>query len=444
MPPFYAIAALAIFVVCYALFIFLPRHRSSVACAAALLVVALGVVPWREAIYLVNWNVMGLFIGMLVLADLFMQSKMPAVLAERLVDRMKTVRGAMLAVCALAGFLSIFVENVAVVLLIAPVAFAVADKLNLNPMPFLIAIAVCTNLQGTATLIGDPPSMLLGGFMKMNFNDFFFYRFPNEIWKQGDTIGALRPSIFFAVQIGAIASMLVLAWLFRRNDQPTATVAVEKIRSWTPTAMLALLILGLSTCSFFDPEFKWLAGTMCMVFGAAGVVWYLTVKWGSLKELTQSLDWDTTFFLIGVFIVVGAIGEVKVSEDNSWLDLLAGALNQYVGTNVLLGFLTMIFLAVAVSGFVDNVPFLLAMIPVVQKMADFEHAPLPLFMFGLLIGCSLGGNLTPIGASANVVTIGLLRKRGITVSFLDFAKIGVPFTIAAVGASAIFVWLVWR
>jgi Na+/H+ antiporter NhaD/arsenite permease-like protein len=204
------------------------------------------------------------------------------------------------------------------------------------------------------------------------------------------------------------------------------------------------LIVGLSTCSYFDPEFKWLAGTMCMVFGAAGVVWYFAVKWGSLKELAKSLDWDTTFFLIGVFVVVGAIGEVKVSDDKSWLDLLAGALNQYVGTNILLGFLTMIVLAVVVSGFVDNVPFLLAMIPVVQKMADYEHAPLPLFMFALLIGCSLGGNLTPIGASANVVTIGLLRKRGITVSFWDFAKIGIPFTIAAVGAGAIFVWLVWR
>lgn len=444
MPPFHAIAALAIFVVCYALFIFLPRHRSWVACGAALLVVLLGVVSWREAFVLINWNVMGLFVGMLVLADLFMQSKMPAVLAELLVDKMKTVRGAMLAVCALAGFLSIFVENVAVVLLIAPVAFAVSDKLNLNPMPFLIAIAVCTNLQGTATLIGDPPSMLLGGFMKMNFNDFFFYRFPNEIWKQGDTIGALRPSIFFAVQIGAVASMLVLAWIFRRNNQPTASVAVETIRSWTPTVMLVLLIVALSTCSFFDPEFKWLAGTLCMVFGAAGVVWYLAVKWGTLKELTKSLDWDTTFFLIGVFVVVGAIGEVKASGDSSWLDLLAKQLNQYVGTNVLLGFLTMLLLAVVVSGFVDNVPFLLAMIPVVQKMAAYEGAPLPLFMFGLLIGCSLGGNITPIGASANVVTIGLLRKRGITVSFWDFMKIGIPFTIAAVAAGAIFVWVVWR
>jgi Na+/H+ antiporter NhaD/arsenite permease-like protein len=430
--------------ICYALFIFLPRHRSYVACGAALLLILLGVVSWREAFKLIHWNVMGLFVGMLVLADLFMQSKMPAVLAETLVDQMKTVRGAMLAVCALAGFLSIFVENVAVVLLIAPVAFAVSDKLKLNPMPFLIAIAVCTNLQGTATLIGDPPSMLLGGFMKMSFNDFFFYRFPNENWPQGEVIGALRPSIFFAVQIGAVASMLVLAWLFRRHNQPTAQVTVENVRSWTPTVMLVLLIIALSLSSFFDPGFVWLAGTLCMGFGAAGVVWYLAARWGTLKQLGKSLDWDTTFFLIGVFIVVGAIGEVKVSEQKSWLDLLANSLNEHVGTNVLVGFLTMLVLAVVVSGFVDNVPFLLAMIPVVQKMAAYDGAPLPLFMFGLLVGCSLGGNITPIGASANVVTIGLLRKRGVQVSFWDFMKIGIPFTIAAVGASAIFVWLVWR
>lgn len=417
--------SLTVFIAAYALFIFFPTRRSLVACGGALLMVLFGIVGWHDALFTkISWNVMGLFFGTLVLAEFFMLSRVPAVLAEWLVDRTATARMAMLVLCALSGAISMFVENVAVVLLVAPVALSLADKLKLNPVPLLIGIAISSNLQGTSTMIGDPPSMILAGYMRMGFFDFF--------WWDG------RPGIFIAVQVGAIASLLVLAWIYRRHHEPISALAVEQARSWVPSWLLAALVAGLSVATVFDPEFKWFAGVFTMVLAAIGLAWFFGIaKWESPRHLLRTLDWDTTFFLIGVFVVVGGL------SDSGWIDRVALAISGAVGDNVGLAFTVIVVLSVVISGFVDNVPFLLAMIPAVQKVADHMGAEVPLLMFGLLIGACLGGNLTPIGASANVVTLGILRKRGQVVRFRDFFAIGIPFTAAAVLAACAFVWWIW-
>lgn len=414
-----------LFVACYALFVAFPRFRSLVACGGAILLVLTGSITWRAALLEhISWNVIALFFGTLILAELFMLSRMPAVIAETLVDRCKTARGAMLVICALSGLISMFVENVAVVLLVAPVAFSLADKLKISPVRLLILIALASNLQGTATLIGDPPSMILAGYLKLTFNDFFFY------------LG--KPGIFFAVQIGGIAALAVSAYILRRYHEAIQLIPQEKVRSWAPTVFLSLLVIGLSMTSVFDPDFKWLAGTLTMILALAALVWYrLFARWGSTRDLIRTLDWDTTFFLVGIFVVVGAL------SSSGWLDVVARELAELAGGNVLISFLMIVTVSVVVSGFVDNVPFLLAMIPVAQKMADTMSVPVPLLMFGLLIGACLGGNITPIGASANVVAVGMLKKRGHLVSFGEFMRIGIPYTIAAVTAACVFVWFVW-
>mgnify|MGYP005841693921 CR=1 FL=1 len=367
---------------------------------------------------------MGLFFGTLVLAEMFMHSRVPAVIAEWLVDRMSTGRAAIIILCILSGIISAFVENVAVVLLIAPVAFSVAEKLKTNPVPVLIGIAVSSNLQGTATMIGDPPSMILAGYMRMGFLDFFIY--------QG------RPGIFFAVEIGAIASLFVLFFIFRKEKQQITVLNVENIRSLFPSILLIGLILALSIATLFDSEFRWFAGTITMVLALMGTIWFRFIaKWGSLKKMFRELDWDTTFFLIGVFVLVGGL------SDSGWLDTTADFLSGILGSNVLFAFILIVLIAVLLSAFVDNVPFLLAMIPVIQKLGHQMQGAVIVLMFGLLIGSCLGGNITPIGASANVVTIGLLKKRGHMVTFGQFMRIGIPFTVAAVIAACIFVWLIW-
>ncbi|MFH0877875.1 MAG: SLC13 family permease [Candidatus Omnitrophota bacterium] len=412
-----------LFILSYLLFIFLPNKRTYVAVLAGLLLVVLRVVSPREAFWAINWNVMGIFVGTLVVADVFMQSRVPAFIAERIVNGSKNTAWAILWICALTGFISAFVENVATVLIVAPIALSLARKLNINPKNMIIAVAVSSNLQGAATLIGDPPSMLLGGFAKMTFADFFVYHG--------------RPSMFFSVELGALASFVVLYFIFRHHRQKVQLVAVEKTKSWVPTGLLAGLIVLLALSSFFDTGFSYMAGILCMIFGFICLFWEKFVNKGSIRKGVKALDWETTFFLMGVFVLVGSI------TLTGWIEQVARGLSGIVGRNIFLGYTLLVVVAMVVSAFVDNVPLLAAMLPVALSMSTRLQMPPTLFLFGLLIGASLGGNITPIGASANIVACGLLKKEGHPVSFRDFAKIGLPFTLVAVAAAYLFVWVIW-
>ncbi len=417
------ISALIIFVAAYILFVALPRRRSWIAMAGAALVIAVGVLSPSEAFRAVNWNVMGVFVGTLVLADLFVESRMPAVLAENIVNHSGNTCLAILFICALTAVISAFVENVATLIIIAPIAFALARKLDIHPVKPLIAIAISSNLQGAATLIGDPPSMLLAGFARLNFMDFFIYKG--------------RPSIFFAVQAGALASFLFLYMVFRKERRRNEMLSEEKLRSVFPSLMLVALILALAFSSFVDPGFSWLAGILCMACAVFGGMWDLLKYRGSFLRRIRMLDWGTTFFLIGVFVLVGAITE------SGWTETLANALSAKLGANVFMGFAALVLISVAISAVVDNVPFLAAMLPVVMLMASKLEMDPTLYLFGLLLGTSIGGNITPIGAAANIVCVGLLKKEGYNLRFGEFVKLGLPFTIISVAASCAFVWIFW-
>jgi Na+/H+ antiporter NhaD/arsenite permease-like protein len=352
-----------------------------------------------------------------------MESRVPAYLAEVIVNRARNTAWSILLICILTGFISAFVENVATVLIVAPIALSLARKLKINPMQMMIAIAVSSNLQGAATLIGDPPSMLLGGFAKMNFGDFFFY--------QG------KPSIFFAVEIGAAASLLILYFIFRKHKEKVQLVRVEKVKSWVPTIILVLLILFLALSSFVDSGFSYVAGALCIIFGVISILWRKIVNKGSIIKGLKGLDWETTLFLMGIFVIVGAV------TLTGWIEMLSNFLSGLIGPNVFFGFTLIVFMSVLISAFVDNVPFLAAMLPVAISMSAKLNINPSLFLFGLLIGASLGGNITPIGASANIVACSLLKKEGYTVKFKDFMRIGIPFTLSAVVAAYLFVWFIW-
>ena len=418
--------SLSVFILCYVLFVSLPKRRSVIACLGGLFLIMTTDLSWNEVVFeKISWNVIGLFFGTLILAELFLRSRVPAVMAEWLVDKCRSTRIAMLSLCALSGFISIFVENVAVVLLVAPVALSLSKKIKINPVPLLIGISLSSNLQGTATMIGDPPSMILAGYMRLGFWDFFVYHG--------------KPSIFFAVQTGMLVSLVVLAFLFRRQTEKIVPVMQEKARSWVPTAFLVILVLGLSFATVIDPEFKWFAGTYTVILSSIGLAWFrLRARWTtSTRKLVKLLDWDTTFFLIGIFVLVGAL------SDSGWMDILADFMSKSAGSSLLLTYIMIVIFSVFVSGFIDNIPFLLVMIPVTQKVAANLGVQLPVLMFGLLVGSCLGGNLTPFGASANIVTIGILRKQGYEVRFRDFLRISVPFTVVTVLCSCLFVWYVW-
>ena len=371
----------------------------------------------------VNWNVIGVLAGAMLIADLFMASGVPMLLADLIVDRCATVRMALVTVCVFAGFISAFVDNVTTVLLVSPIALAIAKRTGVSPVPILIGIAISANLQGAATLIGDPPSMILAGFFKLTFNDFFFY--------QG------RPSLFFAIQVGAVVSAFVLYFVFRRHRQAMQPVEIVQPKTWVPVFFISVMILFLASSSYFDPGFRWLAGTGNVVIGSLAFGWGMLHDREQAKQIVTRYDFPTVLFLAGIFVITYAM------ERFGWVKAIADLIASVVGGNKFAAYTLIVWISVLISAFIDNIAYVALMLPVAQNLAGTVGGHPFLYAAGLLIGACLGGNITPIGASCNVVAVGVLRRTGHTVSFWQFAKIGLPFTLAATLAGYIFIWLFW-
>ena len=197
------IIILLIFIFAYIFFIIFPKYKSIISISAAILIVFITSISFIETIKFINWNILGLIAGTLILSELFINSRYPAFLADSIINKSPNLTIAMIFLCILTGFISIFLENVACVLLLAPVALNLCKKAKISPIPLIIAMSLSSNLQGTATLIGDPPSMIMASYQHMTFNDFFFYKG--------------RISIFFFVEAGALASLIVLFFIFKKK-----------------------------------------------------------------------------------------------------------------------------------------------------------------------------------------------------------------------------------
>jgi Na+/H+ antiporter NhaD/arsenite permease-like protein len=417
--------AAVVFALTYAGIVGFTRRKTEIICVGIAAGVILGYIDAPDILNDISWNVMGIFAGTLLLSEFFVLSRAPDAIAAYLVRRARTTGMAFLAVCAFASALSIIIENVAVVLIVAPIMLGLARRINVSPIPGIIAIAICSNLQGAATLIGDPPSMILANYMHMNFNDFFLYHG--------------RPGMFFAVQLGAIGSMLFLFLHFRRYKAPVEFAGRIEVRSFTPTVLAVVMVAALTLSSFVDPDFKWFGGTVCMTLGIlAALLSFRFAKVAERRLAVLQYDWATTVFLAGVFVMVGMLERTGVIE------AFAGFLSRHLGREPFVVFSVVVWASVAFSAFIDNVPYLTMMIPVVQIVSDTLAIPVELLVFGLLIGASLGGNITPVGASANIVGVGILRKQGHHVTLWDFMKIGLPFTVTATLLGSLFIYFVWK
>jgi Na+/H+ antiporter NhaD/arsenite permease-like protein len=233
----------------------------------------------------------------------------------------------------------------------------------------------------------------------------------------------------------------VLWWAFRHLNQKVELVAEERVISWGPTIFLATMMLALAMASSLQAHN--LLGAICMIWGLGGLIWYELLGRNDRERfpdtpwvILKRLDWDSALFLMGVFTIVGTLVET------GWITLFADWLKSILGGNLPVSYSVIILFSMLVSAFVDNIPYLMAMIPVVMQLAA-PGAGQEALLFGLLIAASLGGNITPIGASANIVGAGQLRQRGHILGFREFGKLGLPFTLAATIPAAIFLYLLW-
>ena len=432
------VPALIVFILTYVLMLSFQKYRPWIALSSAAVMMILGAMGVFKmtplsALQAVDYNVLLMISATMCTVMLFIESRMPARLAEMMMVKVPNVMWAVTALSLFAGIVSAFVDNVATLLMVAPVGLAISRKLKISPVPVLIAISVSSNLQGAATLVGDTTSILLGGFANMNFMDFF--------WMKG------KPSIFFSTELGALASTLVLMYLFRSyTDKVEAKVETEVddlVPSWLMIGTVLLLICMSFVPEPQDPTLKVLhglrSGLSCVLFALIGLI-RQSIKEHSgdpFVRAAKSLDMDTLLLLFGLFMVIEGIRSAGV------IDAVAGVFHKAAGNNPFLLYVLIVAVSVGLSAFIDNIPYVATLLPVVRSIAGLMGVDPTVFYFGLLTGATLGGNLTPIGASANITAIGILRKNGETVTSKDFLRIGVPFTLTAVIVGAAFIWAFW-
>ena len=417
--------ALSIFVVMYIFLLALPKYRSYTAVITAVLFIVLGILPVKNALTAINYNVIMMLTGTMLIVELFIESNMPSYMAENLLKIVPNVQWAVVLLSLFSGIISAFVDNVATVLMVAPVGIEVCKKIKTNPVPVIISIAVSSNLQGAATLVGDATSILLGSYANLSFNDFF--------WFNG------KPGICFAVELGALLTIPVILFLFRHEKGKVNEEVTVKITDYTPTYFLIGMIISLIVASQFENKPELTNGFICC--GLAFILIIIeAIKQKNIKVIPNTiitLDIETLLLLCGLFVVIEGITKAGVIEKIVEIFMNAG------GDNVFVMYTLIVFVSVLVSAFIDNIPYVATMLPVVTGIAAMMGISPYLFDFGLLIGATLGGNITPVGASANIAGIGILRKNGYEVKNSDFFRIGIPFTLVAVLSGYLFLWFVW-
>ena len=393
------IFALVLFVLMYVLMITKPKYRPYYALGTGLIYLISGILPFAQLPAVINWNVLMMITGTMVLVDFFIASKMPNLMADILLDKCPNVMWVTISMSLFAGAISAFIDNVATVLMVAPV--------------------------GLAVLVGDTTSIMLGDYAHMNFMDFF--------WMDG------KPGMFFAVELGALATIPIMMILFRNNREPVSSNGRTTVTDYVPTFMLILMVAALITASFIPNTPDVTNGAICCILGVVTAIldYVRNHKKENIKRTVQNIDFETLLLLLGLFVVIGGITEAGIIMD------FANAIVKHGGSSLFLLYTIIVWGSVLISAFVDNIPYVATMLPVLTVVTTQLGVNPNLLYFGLLCGATLGGNLTPIGASANITAVGLLKKEGYDVGFPDFMRIGVPYTLTAVMVGYLFIWFVW-
>ncbi len=419
------IVALAVFIAMYAVMLVFPKRRVLAVLTAAVVYLIAGILPIGKLAGVINWNVLMMMCGTMLIVSYFIASKMPNKIADILLDKSSNVMWVTIYMSLFSGAISAFIDNVATVLMVAPVGLAICRKLKINPVPMILCIAVSSNLQGAATLVGDTTSILLGSYADMDFLDFF--------WMEGNL------GMFFTVELGALATVPIMMFLFRKDKHPVEAGEQTAVKDLFPTYMLVLMVLLLIGASFLPEKPEITNGLICFAIALLQMIHDL-IRTRSNKSAILALhevDVQTLLQLAGLFVVIAGVTEVGIIDDfASWIVKVGNG-------NLFLLYTVIVWGSVLISAFVDNIPYVATMLPVVTMVTSEMGVSPYLLFFGLLIGATLGGNLTPFGASANITAVGMLRQHGYEVKVKDFLRIGVPFTLTAVMVGYLFIWFVW-
>ncbi|MRN56866.1 ArsB/NhaD family transporter [Paenibacillus monticola] len=419
-----AIWAIGIFLLTYGLIISEKIHRTILAMVGAILMIGLGILDQETALRHIDFNTLGLLVGMMMIVGITADTgvfKYVAVKAAK-VSKGKPER-ILIALMVITAVASAFLDNVTTVLLIVPVTFSITKQLRINPLPFLISQIIASNVGGTATLIGDPPNIMIGSAVKeLTFMSF---------------ISNLAPVIIIIV----LAYIPLFLLLFRKQIRSTPELQ-QSIMEMDEKAMITdhkllkkcLIVLGLTISGFFLHQTLHLESATVALAGAF-LLLLLTGGENMLEKAFYSAEWITIFFFIGLFVLVGGLVETGVVAE------LAAKAIELTGGNLLASSMLILWMSAITSAFLDNIPFVATMIPLIQEMGKMGITNLEPLWWSLSLGACLGGNGTLIGASANLIVAGLAAKEGHPISFMKYLKVGFPLMILSVAIASVYIYL---
>ena len=417
------VLAIGLFVLVLAFIAFELAHRTVLALLGAAVLVAFGVVSQEQAASeFVDWNTIGLLAGMMVIVVILERTGVFEYLAIKSAQWGRARPGRILILLALVtAFLSAFLDNVTTVILMDPVTFLIADALDSSPVPFLLTQVMASNIGGASTLIGDPPNILIGSAAGLTFADFVVNMTPIVLLSLPIVLGILY--LMFRKDLGG-------------GDDAEAVIAnMDAAGSIRDGVLLrrSLIILGLVIVAFFLHGALHLEAATIALCGAAALMLYSGVN---VEEVLREVEWPTLLFFVGLFVLVGGL------EVTGFVGSIAEALTGVGGGGSVTTAIVVIWGSGLASGIVDNIPFTATMIPVIQDLAESENlseSQAESLWWALALGADFGGNLTLIGASANVVVAGMSERAGQRISFLKFMLYGIPVTMASLAVATVYV-----
>lgn len=430
---FLLITSTAILFITYALIVSERINRSVIALLGAGFTIALGVLNQEQAIAAIDFNTLGLLAGMMMIVGVSKKSGLFGYVAIRAAQIVRgSPAGIMMAFVIVTAMFSALLDNVTTVLLLVPVTFVVCGELKLPVYPFLFTEIFAGNIGGTATLIGDPPNILIGSAAGLHFNDF---------------VVALAPVVVIILVLQMIANHLIWGIKLKASAEERARVMslnaremiVDKYLLVCSLGVISMVMLAFTTAHFIKLE----AATIAM-FGAAILLLLESFAHKPHKhsELVthafHEVEWITLFFFVGLFIVIGGV------EHAGLLNMAANKLLSVTGGNLEIMSYGILWTSAILSAIVDNIPFVATMIPLINSVAPVmggEHVIMPLW-WALSLGACLGGNGTLVGASANLTVAGLAEKNGVHFSFVKFTALAFPMMLVSIAVAH--VYLMWR
>lgn len=410
-----------VFLAVYALIVTEKIHRTLAALVGALLMIALGVLDQGEAFRNVDFNVIFLLAGMMIIANITAKTGVFQWLAVEAVRRAGGRPYELLVLTSIiTAVVSAFIDNVTTVVLTTPVTFFVAQRLRVSPVPFLISQVIASNIGGAATLIGDPPNIIIGSKFGKDFNDFLLNVAP-------------------PTTVAFVLYLVFARWLFRQDLQAAQPLApaeidrfVEKEQHITDPRLLRICfgVLAVTITGFlFSRQLRLEGATIAL----AGAVTLMILTREDVHEVLKTIEWPTLFFFVGLFIVVGGVVKAGIIAD------LARRALELTGGRTDVAAMVVLWMSGILSAIVDNIPYTITMIPLVQDLGrTVKIEPL---IWALSLGANLGGNATIVGASANVVVASMSESRGYPITFTQYLRYGVPATLLTLLVSTIYVWI---